>query len=117
MVDGAIGGEAAHLPSIGAQDRSVFEPPDHRHAVSAGQRADLVARPVDDDARTLRGAPAFMEEEIGRQACAMLCANANAGAGGERAGKGYQTEDEAPPRARSAKSSISNGHDWTPSPQ
>jgi hypothetical protein len=115
MVDGAIGGEAAHLPSVGAQDSAVVEPPDYRHAVTAGQRADLVARPVDDDACALSGTPAFMEQEIGRQACAMLCADA--GAGGERAGKGYKTENEAPPRARSAKLSISSGHDWTPSAQ
>ena len=45
----------------------------------------------------------------------MLCADAWAGR--ERAAESYKTEDEAPPRARSAKSSISNGHDWTPSPR
>ena len=62
MVDRAIGGEAAHLPSIGAQDCAVFEPADYRYAVAAGQRADLVARAVHDDACPLRGTPAFMEQ-------------------------------------------------------
>jgi hypothetical protein len=36
---------------------------------------------------------------------------ADAGAGGNRAREGDESEPEATPRARPAKSSISNGHD------
>jgi hypothetical protein len=108
MVDHAIGRELAQLMAVGAEDGALAQPPHDRHAMAPRDGRDFLARPVNDDASPFRGTATFMKQEVGRETRAMLGARARPG--GERAGEHRKTENEAPPHAGPARSSI-NRHD------
>jgi hypothetical protein len=108
MVNSVVGGEAAQLPAISAQDGPALEPADDRDAVTPRERADLFTRAVNDDSRPFGRAAAFVEQEIGRQARAVL--GADSLTGGKGTGQDDTSENEAAPRARSGSSVINNSH-------